>query len=166
MMLDCIARECNAAIKERKRSSGCHKHPLFAWIKGAPKIRGKSRIELVIDNQARWPWYTLNAAGHDFKERLTAKRKLSFVQKDLLESYIECRFPGRYNWFGGNVPDSYLLPKNKRQQVQIAANATSDFVRACLEKNNLEPYKNMPLRLILSPEFCVLINLKFMEFYL
>jgi hypothetical protein len=166
MMLDCIKRECKLEIPERKRKGPSHQHPLFAWIKGAPKIQGKSRIQCVLDNQARWPWTTLNSVGYDFKDRITKKRNLSFVQNNLLQIYIQHRFPGRYQWDSSYFPADFYLLAEKNQRIRSAGRATSIFVDECLKEKNLCAYKKMPLRLILSPEFCILINLKFMEYYL
>lgn len=168
VFLDCIRRELSASLPEKNRQKNFHKHPLFAWLIGAYKIKGKSPIECVVDNQTRWPWTRLCDSGYYFVERVLKKKSnLSPLQKRMLYNYVQRRFPGHYrgsNYEYGlhSILDICIDDKAKARLAYMNLN---DFFDKCIVSAGLDG-KEIPLRLILSTELTCLLNLKFMEFYL
>lgn len=166
LVTDFIKQEIAFAIQEKKCSrKSNHQHPLFAWIQGAHKIQGKSKIHCVADNQTSWPWHTQNAAGYEFLRRLNKKRKLSFLQKTWLSLYVERRFCGVYRDRYSHVCDEFSVPDERKNAVLSASMETTKFISSCMEKAGVNP-NDPPLRLILSAQLTIFIHLKFMEYFL
>lgn len=158
MLRDCIRREVSGAIPEKtKRALTREQIPLFAWIQGAHKIKGKSPIECVVENKTHWPWVNLNSSGHEFVRRVQKKKKLTFVQRQWLYDYIAHRYQGRYE-------DRYYTVKDVhygvRDEHNLITSSIYEFVNKCLAK---EGVTQIPLRLILSNEFACLIEMKTLE---
>ena len=158
MFRDCIRREIRSAMPEKKkRGLTREQQPLFAWLQGAPKLKGKSPIECVKENQTRWPWYTLNASGHEFVRRINKKKNLTFVQRQWIYDYISQRYQGRYEDRYYTVKDVHYGIKDDRN---LITRSIYDFVGNCPHK---EGVTKPPLKLIFSKELSVLIELKTLE---
>lgn len=164
MFVECIKREVALSLPVRKKTNLDHQRPLWAWMQGAKKCAGRSKIEAVLSNQCGWPWYSKNAAGQVFCTRIKNKKSLTWIQKTLLREYVSRNYPGRHEHTYWGVDLDISFPDQKKVLGKYCAGSVEKFFYECMEKAKINPNQS-PLRLILSPELSILINLKFMELY-
>lgn len=156
---DCIRREVRSAMPEKKkRGLAYHQIPLFAWIQGT-RDNGTSRICRVKENKACWPWTTLNASGHEFVRRVSKKKRLTFVQRQMLYDYVACRYQGRYEYRFYTLQDVHNYVTDRKG----VTHQVYGFIKKCLDKEGIS---QPPLKLILSQEFALLIDIKTLEYLL
>ena len=161
MLLHCIERESCASLQDRKDSRRFSRGPLWAWMRGVPNS-SKSKVMAVAGNNCRWSWNSWNRCGIILHERLSKRYGLTWIQKQYLWAYINRKYPGRYD------RKERFEYQNGCTKYSNLANAsafeTHTFIKQMVHKTF--PDDNPPLRLILSPEFATLINLKFLEIFL
>lgn len=152
---DLLKREASQSLPprtdKRRRNSG----PLWAWIRGA-----KDGIAGVQTNETRFPFKAYNVAGKILFERLATRHKLTWIQKNWLLDLIAQKYPGRYESDYSILDDIDVKPRY-RPQVVIHSREVEKFVDQRLQ-TALDGF-TPPLRVILSPEVTIAINIKLME---